>query len=249
LPLRSSQHALGLLLAGVFSLPAWGQIDSNNWGYVTAPVFGVTEKAPYAGADLFAGPNKFGSYYQGVLPNGRIVKPAGTTIQVGMNPLGVALTPDGKYLITSNDDEREGGFTSLQSTTNMGGYSLSVVDTGSMTVVSQISTAGTFFIGLQATGTGPYTLWASGGPENNVKLFSISASGTIAAGSKIAIPPTLPATAGYVTNYNPDAALNTIDANGNKPALPSGMSATANPQITFSGDGLEPRRQVSVRSL
>jgi YVTN family beta-propeller protein len=241
LPLRSSQHALGLLLAGVFSLPAWGQIDSNNWGYVTAPVFGVTEKAPYAGADLFAGPNKFGSYYQGVLPNGRIVKPAGTTIQVGMNPLGVALTPDGKYLITSNDDEREGGFTSLQSTTNMGGYSLSVVDTGSMTVVSQISTAGTFFIGLQATGTGPYTLWASGGPENNVKLFSISASGTIAAGSKIAIPPTLPATAGYVTNYNPDAALNTIDANGNKPALPSGMSATANPQITFpAGMALSP---------
>jgi hypothetical protein len=27
-----------------------------------------------------------------------------------MNPLRIALTPDGKYLITSNDDEREGGF-------------------------------------------------------------------------------------------------------------------------------------------
>jgi len=234
---------LGLLLAGICHLPAWGQIDSTNWGYVTAPVFGVSEKAPYSGADLFAGPNKFGSYFAGVLPNGRIVRPAGTTIQVGMNPLGLALTPDGRYLVTSNDDEREGGFPSLQSGTNVGSYSLSVVDTQSMTVASQISTAGTFFIGLQVTGTGPYTVWASGGPENNVKLFTVSTSGVIAVGTpaKIAIPPTLPATAGYVTNYNPDTALNTADANGNKPPAPSGMSATANPQITFpAGMALSP---------
>jgi len=27
-----------------------------------------------------------------------------------MNPLGVTLTPDGKYLITRNDDERETNF-------------------------------------------------------------------------------------------------------------------------------------------
>ncbi len=83
-------------------------IDLANWGAVTAPVFGSAEKAPYAAAELFAGPNKFGSYYAGVLPNGRIVKPAGTSVQVGMNPLGLALTPDGKFLITSND-RRAGG--------------------------------------------------------------------------------------------------------------------------------------------
>ena len=91
---------------------------------VTAPVFGMTEKAPYAGAGLFVGPNKFGICYNGVLPNGRIVKPAGQTIQVGTNPLGIALSPDGKCLVTSNDDEREGGFTSLQSQINLGSYSL-----------------------------------------------------------------------------------------------------------------------------
>src|ERR1035441_737430 len=135
----SISQTLCLLLTALGTVPAWCQIDSTNWGNITAPVWGITEKTPFAGADLLAGPNKFSSYYNGVLPNGRIVKPAGVTIQVGMNPLGAALTPDGRFLVTSNDDERETGFTSLQSTTNVGGYSLSVVDTKTMAVVSQRS--------------------------------------------------------------------------------------------------------------
>jgi hypothetical protein len=48
-----------------------------------------------------------------------------TNIQIGMNPLGIALTADGKYLVISNDDEREGGFTSYLSNVNVRGYSLS----------------------------------------------------------------------------------------------------------------------------
>src|SRR5690349_5233026 len=87
----------------VFLLSAQAQISSTNWGKVTAPVYGTSETVAggaYSNAELFAGPNKFGSYYAGVLPNGRKVTPAGTTIQIGMNPLGIALTPDGKYLIT-----------------------------------------------------------------------------------------------------------------------------------------------------
>src|SRR5437899_744042 len=90
-------------------------ITQDNWGAVNAPVYGTSEKGAYEGAELFAGPNKFGSYFSGVLPNGRVVKPAGTSVQVGTNPLGMALTPDGKYLITSNDDEREKDYPSYQS--------------------------------------------------------------------------------------------------------------------------------------
>src|SRR5205085_2212864 len=83
------------------------EIDGNRWGYVTAPVFGSSEQGVFAGAELFAGSKKFGEdYYAGVLPNGRIVRPAGTSIQIGMNPLGMALTPDGKYLIAGNANER-----------------------------------------------------------------------------------------------------------------------------------------------
>ena len=95
------------------------QISANNWGRVTAPVFGTSESGVYAGAELFAGPNKFGTYFSGVLPNGKIVTPAGTSIQVGMNPLGLAITSDGKYLVTTNDDERDSTFSSLQ---NAAGY-------------------------------------------------------------------------------------------------------------------------------
>ncbi|MBZ5657869.1 MAG: hypothetical protein LAO56_21625, partial [Acidobacteriia bacterium] len=92
------------------------------------------------------GPNKFGNYYAGVLPNGRKVTPAGISIQIGMNPLGMAVTPDGQFLVTSNDDEREGGFTSYQSLTNVGGYSLTVVNTSNFSLVSQLHTSQRFFV-------------------------------------------------------------------------------------------------------
>src|SRR5215813_4017639 len=159
------------------------EIGADKWGTITAPVFGTHETGVYSGAELFAGPNKFGSYYSGVLPNGRIAKPAGLSIQIGMNPLGAVLTPDGKFLITTNDDEREGGLASYQSSINLGGYTLSAINTATMMVVSQISSSARFFVGLQVTGTGPYTVWVSGGPDNDVKLFNLSSAGSISAGT------------------------------------------------------------------
>src|SRR5262245_24658403 len=191
---------------------AFGQIDKSNWGTVTAPVYNQAESNPnYSSAEILAGPNKFGSYYAGVLPNGKKVTPAGASIQIGMNPLGIALTPDGKFLVSSNDDEREGGLTSYQSGTNLGGYSLTVVDTATFAVVSQFRTTVRFFIGLQITGptNGPYTVWAAGGPDNDVKLFSLSGAGVLTAGTpaSIVIPPTLPSNQGFVSNYLPGAQM------------------------------------------
>jgi YVTN family beta-propeller protein len=215
---------------------------SPRWAELAAPVTGQMEQTPYAGAELFAGPAKFdGKYYAGVLPNGRIVKPAGQSVQIGMNPLGATVTTDGKYLITTNDDERGGGSASLQSALNVGGYSVSVVDTATMTVVSQTNT-GTFFVGLVATGSGPYTLFASGGPDNSVKQFTITAAGAISAApaSKVTIAPIHPANQRYVNNYVPDAVFNTA-TNGSKPAAPSGFSRTAGAATTFpAGLALSP---------
>ncbi|HEY3616638.1 MAG TPA: bifunctional YncE family protein/alkaline phosphatase family protein [Candidatus Sulfotelmatobacter sp.] len=225
----------------LFLFSAQAQISSANWGKITAPVYGTSETVAggaYSNAELFAGPNKFGNYFSGVLPNGRKVTPTGTTIQIGMNPLGIALTPDGKYLITSNDDEREGGFASYQSTANLGGYSLSVIDTTAMSVVSQINISGKFFVGLQATGTGPYTVWASGGGDNSVKLFSVSASGVISVGNpaSITIPPTQSSQTGFVSNYVPGSALGS-----NASGLPSGISKSTGAQTTFpAGSALSP---------
>jgi len=164
-------------------------IQIANWGTFGSPVAGTTESIPgYEGAELFAGPQKFsnsgdGDYFHGVLPNGRIAKPAGTSTQVGMNPLGIILTPDGKFAIVSNDDERKGDLVSLQNAKNHGGYSLSVLDTSTtpMTVVSQINSAKKLFMGLAATMNpdGTYMVYASGGGDNSIKLFSISSKGQI----------------------------------------------------------------------
>jgi hypothetical protein len=62
---------------------AFGQsINMSNWGTVTAPVYNQAESSPfYSRAEILAGPNKFGSYYAGVLPNGKRVTPAGNSIQ------------------------------------------------------------------------------------------------------------------------------------------------------------------------
>jgi YVTN family beta-propeller protein len=238
--------------AAIFAIaPALGAapaITAGNWGGVTSPVYGTSESGVYKGAELFAGPRKFadGQYYHGVLPNGRIVKPAGTSIQIGMDPLGLALTPDGHFLITSNDDERNGSLdrptgSSLQSDINRGGYSLSVVDARTMKVVSQIA-SGPVYVGLQVTGRGPYTVWASGGPSNSIKLFDLSTAGSISSkDQEIVIPPTLPANRGYVSHYVPGKAFDTEDADGNKPPIPIGFDRENGGQITFpAGSALSP---------
>ena len=207
-------------------------INMSNWGTVTAPVYNQAESNPlYSSAEVLAGPSKFGSYYAGVLPNGRKVTPAGISIQIGMNPLGIAVTPDGQFLVSSNDDEREGGFASYQSPTNVGGYSLTVVNTSNFSLASQLHTSQRFFVGLQISGPtgGPYTVWAAGGPDNDVKLFSLSSTGVLTPGTpaNIIIPPSLPQNAGYVSNYIPGAPLTTSTA------VPSGFSKTTGAQITF----------------
>jgi YVTN family beta-propeller protein len=219
--------------------------DVREWGRYTAPVFGTSEHGVYRGAELFAGPNKFANdYFHGVLPNGRIVRPAGVSAQVGMNPLGIALTRDGRYLIISNDDERNGNLASLQNATNHGGYSLSVVDTATMKVVSQVNAVGALFVGLQATGDGPpYTGWVSGGADNTVKTFAISETGVI--GTKpcdtIPIEPLLPRDKGYVSHYVPGSDLAETGDGGYKPPVPTNFDAAHGAKITFpAGSALSP---------
>src|SRR5271157_4468294 len=244
---RFSKHLWAQLMLLAFlaaiTLPGLAQqIEfQNSWGTFVAPVYGTSESGAYTGAELFAGPKKFGSYFAGVLPNGTKSTPAGMVAQIGMNPLGAVLTPDGKYLITSNDDEREAGYPSFQSSINVGGYTLSVVDTASLNVVSQISGAGKFYIGMQATGTGPYTVWVSGGADQDVKLFAVSAGGVISANGHIVIAPITPSTSGYVSNYTPDPYFNTVQGNGFKPPVPTNFDRVNGAQITFpAGSALSP---------
>ncbi len=229
--------------------PSSAAIDVTTWGLVTAPVYGTSMQGVYKDAELFAGPDKFGSYFAGVLPNGRIVKPAGIITQVGMNPLGVVLTLDGKYLITSNDDELDPGFQSYQNPMNYGCYSLSIIDTATMQVVSTWpsppeaawATNGVF-IGLQVTGTGPYTIWASGGADNDVKIFNISTTGMISPAStplnRIGITPITPDNQGFVTNYTLAPGVSPVmmfsgQQQGAQATWPAGSALSRNGQFLY----------------
>ena len=135
MPVSRAFLAALLLPFLVSSQPA---VTTANWGSLATPVYGSAEPSFPPGTELITGPNRFGSYFSGVLPNGRTVKPAGISLQIGMNPLGAALTPDGRFLVTSNDSSHS-ALASQKNPMNVGGYSLSVIDTASMKLVSQFS--------------------------------------------------------------------------------------------------------------
>ena len=226
---RSGAAALGAALLTLLGGAAMAQqVDGTNWGAVTAPVYGTQEKAVanglYSPAELLAGPNKAAelslpsgltpTYFDGVLPNGKKVTPAGVVAQIGMHPLGSALTPDGQYIVLSCDDERSitGGVstqpspTTAGTTTNLlGGYTVTVLRTSDLKVAAQAS-VGLLFIGLQvvSNGSGGYTVYASGGGDHNVKVLTFtppaaSSLGTLTSGTAIKINPIT--SNGSVTNF------------------------------------------------
>lgn len=232
--------ALAAVLCFAAFPAAQERITKDNWGRVTSPVYG-TGSDERSGAERFAGPAQFDDeYYHGVLPNGRIVKPAGRSVQIGMMPLGARLTPDGRFLVTSNNDDVSGTM-SIRGPNVAAGYSLSVIDTKTFTVVSQVNAVGRFFVGLRITGTGPYTVWASGGGDDNLKRFTLSASGTLTADGTLTIAPVRSAQAGFMSNYKPAKELNAADADGNKPPVPTGFNRTAGQAATApAGSALSP---------
>jgi YVTN family beta-propeller protein len=149
--------------------------------------------APPAGS-LPAG-RYHGQPYEAILPSGRLVTPAGTSIVTGMNSLGVVLSPDGRYAITSNDDERENAARSALDPEAGGGYSLTVVDTARMVAVTHYRAAGeTFFSGLAAVkdprDPAQTLVFAAGGASNAVYVFGLDSNGRLVPDAQhtIAIP-------------------------------------------------------------
>lgn len=140
-----------------------------------------------------AGPLTAANPFAEILPSGRIVNPIGTSVVVGMNSLGVTLTPDGRYAIVSNDDERQASTVSGLDGVTRGGYSLGVVDTKTMTVVDRYQNAAErFFVGIVAV-TDPANaantlVLASGGASNDIYVFDIDINGHLTPDARHAIP-------------------------------------------------------------
>ncbi|GAC1555263.1 MAG: hypothetical protein NVS3B17_01320 [Vulcanimicrobiaceae bacterium] len=152
----------------------------------------VTFEAP---ATAPAGPISPTDAFGRVLPSGRFLHPYGTSVVTGMNALGFALTPNGRYAIVSNDDERQAKTTSALDGVSTGGYTLAVVDTQRMTVVSRYSAPNeTFFVGVVAVADpatpGNTLVLASGGASNAVYAFDLDSGGRLTpdAHHTIAIP-------------------------------------------------------------
>jgi DNA-binding beta-propeller fold protein YncE len=64
-------------------------------GLVAIPALTSLASSPHAGAEASAGA-------LGILPNGRLVRPAGDRVTLGDFPLGLAVSPDGRLAIAAN---------------------------------------------------------------------------------------------------------------------------------------------------
>ena len=156
---------------------------------VSSVVFGAPAGSRPAGP--VAATDPFGA----ILPSGRILHPTGASVVVGMNALGVALTPDGRYAIVSNDDERNAAAISAIDGATTGGYSLSVVSTATMRVAYRYRAPGeSFFVGVTAlrdpADPARTLVLAAGGAADAVYAFDLDATGQLTPDARhtIAIP-------------------------------------------------------------
>jgi YVTN family beta-propeller protein len=164
---------------------------------------GVIFEAP--AGQLQAGPLSATDPYQQVLPSGRILRPAGKSVVVGMNALGFALAPGGRFAIVSNDDQSESRTVSALDGASTGGFTLAVVDTATMTVVDRFKDAKhRFFAGVvalkdPANPAGTLVL-ASGGADNVVYAFDLDAAGHLTPDAQPAIAIPTPSNAQLANN-------------------------------------------------
>jgi DNA-binding beta-propeller fold protein YncE len=106
-----------------------------------------------------------------ILPNGKIAAPAGASTFVGGDPLGLALSPDGRYAVVSNDAAPPNS-------------SLSVIDTKSMRMADEYRDAtASFFIGVAAardpSDPSRTIVLASDAAAGAVRIFDLDAAGQL----------------------------------------------------------------------
>jgi YVTN family beta-propeller protein len=125
-----------------------------------------------AAGGLTAGPRADGT---GVTPNGWIVDPAGTQLQVGGRPYGLALSPDGGRLLLSNDGQ--------------GTQSLMSVDTTAKSVAQTIpyTSPQALYLGVVYAPDGKRA-YASAGGNNKIRTYQVAADGSLTETAPIALP-------------------------------------------------------------
>ncbi len=97
----------------------------------------------------------------GVTPNHWLLTPAGLQVEIGDRPLGIATTPDGRYLLISNNGQGE--------------QSLVLFDTTTQEVVQTIpySSPEALFLGIAVTPDGR-RVYASAGGNNKIRVYDLT---------------------------------------------------------------------------
>src|SRR3989442_8842922 len=113
------------------------------------------------GSTLFGrvGPQPDGT---GVTPNHWLLTPAGHQVEIGDRPLGIATTPDGRYLLISNNGQGE--------------QSLVLFDTATQKVVQTLPyrSPEALFLGIAVTPDGR-SVYASAGGNNKIRIYDFHA--------------------------------------------------------------------------
>ncbi|MDQ2866123.1 MAG: bifunctional YncE family protein/alkaline phosphatase family protein [Candidatus Eremiobacteraeota bacterium] len=150
-----------------------------------------------------------------ILPDGRIAAPRGQATFVGTNPLGVAVSADGRWAIVSNDEQDDSSPSALPASAGaiVPGYSLAVVDTRTMRVASVYRRYGeTFFGGIAAvpdpSAVGRTLVVASGGADNLLHVFALENDGTLTETQRIPV-------AGFPSALNVASNARTAYVTGN----------------------------------
>ncbi|MBV9332616.1 MAG: YncE family protein, partial [Candidatus Eremiobacteraeota bacterium] len=149
-----------------------------------------------------------------VLPNGRIAAPAGATLFVGGNPLGFALSPDGRYAVVSNDAPPPNS-------------SLMVVDTKRMQIADEYRDPNaSFFMGVAVVpdpaNPARMLVLASDASSGGVRVFDLGAAGELSPDGQAiqltrstgarAFPATIALSPDNRTAYVADNLGNAVDA-------------------------------------
>jgi YVTN family beta-propeller protein len=134
----------------------------------------LTAAAAATIGQFFVGQQSDGSY---IVPTGQTLTPAGTHLTVGERPLGIALSPDGTQI-------------ALLTCSSFSGRYLQVIDVATRTVLQSFPMKGSF-VGVAYSPDSQH-IYASGGNEASVHVFSRGQDGRFVDGTPIANPYSLP---------------------------------------------------------
>ncbi|MBV8344136.1 MAG: bifunctional YncE family protein/alkaline phosphatase family protein [Candidatus Eremiobacteraeota bacterium] len=156
-----------------------------------------------------------------ILPNGRVAAPVGESLFVGADPLGVALSPDGRYAIVSNDGNGAATLTSAADGMLVRGYSLAVIDTRTMRLASVYhDPSASFFMGVAAArdpnDASRTVVLASDGGAGVLRVYDLDAGGQL----------------------TPEPQTIALPSQGGRHAFPAGIAVAPNGRTAYVVDNL-----------